>query len=316
MNQANVALFPDPKEAQWSYTMRSRGVVERHLTVRTAKGGTPLTLGVMADLHINYCNEEDLKDPVLKSTAEQRVAFDRRSVIPNIDNAFHYCEDCQKILLLGDVYDYVSDGVIELADKHVFSHKNVIACLGNHEPYRQMQGLVPETLPFAERRAKVAAHWCNDPDYYSEVLDDRVMLVLLDNGFGFLEMQIERLRADIEKARAEGLTMLLFFHVPLNTGHEEDRALRSIWNTGCSHWNFCNSPEYVGPQSTGVNGDIFRLITTNADVIRACFVGHVHNDYYCELDATTPDGTPAAIPQYMLTGAAYNLGHTLKLEIR
>ena len=314
MNQTNP-LFPDPTEARWIYRMRSRGVVQRDLTLRTAKGGDPIKLGVMTDLHINYCNEEDLKDPVLKSTAEHRLSFDRRLVLPNVENSFHYCEDCERIVVMGDIYDYVSEGVIQLSDAYVFSHKNVIACLGNHEPYRQMQGTVPETLPFAERRAKVAAHWCNDPDYYSEIVGDRVMLILLDNGFGFLEMQIERLRTDLERARREQLSVLLFYHVPLNTGKEEDRACRVTWYNSVTHWNLCDSPEYVGPQSTGVNAEIYRLITSNADVIRACFAGHVHNDFYTELPAATPDGTPAAIPQYLLTGAAYDRGQILRLQI-
>lgn len=307
--------FPNREEARWIYRMRSNGTVQRDLTVRTVKGGEPILLAVMTDLHINYCNEKDLADPVLRSTAEHRVAFDRHRVLPNVENSFHYADRCERTVLMGDVYDYVSDGVIELADRYVFSHKNVIACLGNHEPYRQMQGTVPETLPFAERRALVAAHWCNNPDYYSEVVGDRVMLILLDNGFGFLEMQIERLRADLERARREQLSVLLFFHVPLNTGKPEDAASKALWCNSVTHWNFYNSAEYVGPQSTGVNQEIYRIITSNADVIRACFAGHVHSDFYLELPATTPDGTSAAIPQYLLTGAAYDRGHFLQLSI-
>ena len=312
---SSLPLFPDPVEARWIYSMRNRGVIERLLTVRTQKGGAPLEICVMTDLHINYCNEEDLKDPVLASTAEHRVAFDRRHVLPNIDNCFHYINEDTRTIILGDIYDYLSQGVIELTDRHVFSHKNVIACLGGHELYRQMQGTVPDPLPFEERRAMVAAHWCNDVDYYSEVLGDRVMPVLMDNGFGFLPKQIELLRRDIARAREEQLTMLIFFHTPLNSGREEDRALKALWKGNVSHWNFCDSAEYVGPTSTGVDGEIYRLLTEHADVVRAIFAGHVHSDFYTTLPASTPDGRVAAIPQYTIHGASYNLGHLLRLQI-
>lgn len=309
------AVLPSYTVCRWNYAMRYRGVVERSLTIQTAKGGDKLELCLMTDLHINHCNEEDLLDPVLASTHEHRLAFDQRLVLPNIENSFHYAEGADRIVILGDIYDYLSKGVIELTEQYVFSHKNVIACTGNHEFLRQMQGTVPETLSLEERRAAVAKQWCNDSVYHSEVLGGKVMLILLDNGLGFLEPQIEKLRCDLERARTEALAVLLFYHVPLNTGKEEDRALKALWANDPKQWNFCNSPEYAGPDSKGVNGEIYRLITSNADVIAATFCGHVHSDFYSEIPATTPDGTKTVIPQYMLTGAAYNQGHIARITV-
>ena len=60
---------------------------------------------------------------------------------------------------------------------------------------------------------------------------------------------------------------------------------------------------------------MYNLITSNADVIKGCFSGHKHCDFYTEINAKTADGTATVIPQYIVIGAAYG-PNVLKIKVQ
>ena len=78
-------------------------------------------------------------------------------------------------------------------------YDNVVACIGNHEPVRQMQGTVEDTKSLSELRSLVQASWCNDIQYASYIVKNKVMAILLDNSDGlFHQEQYSRLKADFQ----------------------------------------------------------------------------------------------------------------------
>ena len=57
----------------------------------------------------------------------------------------------------------------------------------------------------------------------------------------------------------------------------------------------------------------------NPDVVKGYFCGHWHCDYYTEIWSKNADGTDnpdVVIPQYVMTGSAYDKGHAIKITIK
>ena len=220
------------------------------------------------------------------------------------------------VVITGDLYDYYSEGVVLKTHEYVFGkYNNVVACLGNHEFERQMQGTVTDSKTLDERRFLVQASWKNDIEYASYIVKNKVMAILLDNSTGdFLESQYEKFKADLETARNNGYVVLIFYHIPLDTGNPEyARVEPSYDKSGAIAYLYGTS--LIGPSSTGINKKMYDLICNNGDVIKGCFSGHYHNDYYTEMLAKTPYGTSTIIPQYILTSGALDQGHILKIVV-
>ena len=312
-----------PEEFEWprnttnhcTYSTSPYGPVVRTININTGRGGDPLTIVHMTDMHINYCTENDLLDPVLRSTYENRVWLKDGQSLLNVKRSLLEAEGADQIVITGDIYDYYSEGAVQKADEYIFNkYDNVLAAIGNHEPVRQMQGTVTDHLTYDELRGLVAQSWNNDISYESTVLGEKVMLIVLDNSFGFRDEQVPRLTQDLETAREKGYAVLLFYHVPLCTGKTEDVSLAAYWGPH-QNWNFGTNKEYVGPDSRGVDATIYSLIRRNGDIIRGAFCGHVHGDFYTEIPARTIDGEETKIPQYIVTPVAYDSGHVLRINI-
>lgn len=303
---------------KWKYYKdMENGIVERTITINTGWGGESVNLVQMTDMHINYCNENDLKDPVLNSTYKNRTWLKNGESLPNIARCMEASKDADLIVLTGDIYDYYSEGVVEKANDYIFEkYNNVVGAIGNHEPIRKVQGTVPETKSYDELRRLVSDSWCNDIAYDSYVLKNKVMIILLDNSSDhFRQEQINFLKGDLNKARANGYVVLLFYHIPLNTGVPSDKNAKSSYQNDGEYANFYDYEYHVGPASTGVDKTIYDLICSNGDIIKGTFCGHYHSDFYTEIQATTPNGTKTMIPQYILTGVAYDKGHLLRITI-
>ncbi len=303
---------------QWKY-YRDMGnnIIERRLVINTGWGGESVDIVQMTDMHINYCNENDLKDPVLKSTYQYRTWLKNGESLPNVERCMKSAQDADVIVLTGDVYDYYSEGVVQKADDYIFNkYKNVVGAIGNHEVVRRVQGKVEETKSEKELRDLVTRSWCNDITYESIILKDKVMAILLDNSSGkFLQEQISLFKQDLKKARTEGYVVLLFYHVPVNTGNPADAKAKALYVNDDYPANFYDCAEHPGPGSSGADKTMYDLICNNADVIKGAFCGHYHSDYYTEISAKTPNGAKTIIPQYILTGAAYDSGHMLRITI-
>lgn len=323
-------IVEEPKnQNQWTYKTDANEVVVRELTIKAKKSGTPLEIVQLTDIHFNYCNEEDLKDPVLKSTYENRKwlridpANNKNGSLTNAIRCLDYAAGADQLVVTGDIYDYLSQGVIELAKEHIFNRfPNVMACAGNHEALRQMQGTVEDTTSWEHRMELLKNSWPHDVDYYSKVLDERVMLIQMNNAsdsnikFGcFWDHQVEKLQKDLELAREKDYTVLLFYHIPLATGNPKDYSINALMVGDPVNSTINLYTGGVGNHSSGASKEVYDLITNNADIIAGAFCGHKHGDFYAEIKAKNADGSDAVIPQYVLNGVAYGKGHVLKITI-
>ena len=303
----------------WKYSKDvSNNVVVRTLNITTGWGGETVTIGQATDLHINYCTSNDLKDPVLYSTYQNRKWLKDGASIPNVQRCLETLKKSDLIVITGDLYDYYSEGVVQKTNEYVFSkYDNVVASIGNHEPVRQMQGTVADSKTLEELRTLVQASWCNDIEYASYVIKNKVMAVLLDDSDGlFHEAQYERFKADLDKARDKGYIVLLFYHIPMNTGNPACATVKELSGNGEIAYldGVSIFPGYEGSTSEG-DKKVSELIRNNGDIIKGCFCGHNHGDYYSEIIAKTPTGRKTIIPQYLLDGGAYDSGHVLKIVV-
>ncbi|MBQ2254223.1 MAG: metallophosphoesterase, partial [Clostridia bacterium] len=300
----------------WEYKTEADEVVSREVTIKTQKGGEPLEIIQITDLHFNYCTEEDLKDPVLKSTYENRKWLRDGKSVANALRCLEYAKNADQLVITGDILDYLSQGTLELTKKHIFdAFPNVMACLGNHDAVRRMQGTVAENTSLESRMEIVKNAWIHDAEYYAGVLDERVMLIQMDNAsdpsqkYGsFSERQAELFEKDLKLAREKGYTVLLFYHIPLATGNPADYSATAsmVGDKNGSVRNLYTGG--IGKHSVGASREVYDLITRNADIIGGAFCGHDHNDFYTEIKAKNADGTDAVIPQYILIGVPYGKG--------
>ena len=83
--------------------------------------------------------------------------------------------------------------------------------------------------------------------------------------------------------------------------------------------NLYNGTSHIGSSTSGANKDVYDLIVKNPDVIKGIFNGHMHSDFYSEIWSKNADGSDnpdVVIPQYTLTGSAYETGHALRITIK
>ena len=308
----------------WKYETLSGGMTVRYVNIKTEKGGDPIEIVQLTDIHFNYCTEEDLKDPVLKSTYENRkwlkidYANNKRGSLDNAVRCLEYAKDADQLVVTGDVMDYLSNGTLALTKQYIFDpFPGAMVNVGNHEPVRQMQGTVAENTTLESRLAILQENWIHDIYYSSKVLGDKVMLIQMDNGSTgeFWPSQVEPFKKDLATAREKGYTVLLFYHIPLATGNPADYNATAIV-VGDKNGSVRNLyTKGVGNHSMGASKEIYQLITNNADIIAGGFCGHTHNDFYTEIKAKTASGEATVIPQYILIGVPYGKGHALKITV-
>lgn len=321
---------PDTPKDPWHYGMWN-DVKIREVTIDSGKGGDPVTVIQLTDLHIGTCTAEDLKNPTLKSTFENRKWGANGAFVPNAKASLDYADsqNPDRIVITGDAIDYLSEGSLNLLKETVWDRyrdgdgkvSRVLIALGNHEREQKMEGKVDESLTLAEREQMVKDNWEHDILYTSRILKEKVMVIQMDNGMGyFRDEQVPLLRDDLALAREKGYTVLLFFHEPISTGNPKDRDVNASYvgkGTGTS-FNFYTGSTVANPFTDpgSTNGSIYRMIVNSADVVRGVFCGHLHADYYTEIQAKTPDGQAKVIPQYVLIGTPYDKGHALKITVQ
>ena len=321
---------PDTPKDPWHYGMWN-DVRIREVTIDSGKGGDPVTVIQLSDLHLGMCTAEDLKNPTLASTAQYRKWGANGAFVPNAKSALDYADsqNPDQIVITGDAIDYLSEGSMNLLKETVWDRyrdedgnvSRVLIAIGNHEREQKMEGRVDESLTLAEREQMVKDNWEHDILYTSRILKEKVMVIQMDNGMGyFRDEQVPLLRDDLALAREKGYTVLLFFHEPISTGNPKDRDVNASYaGTGAgTSFNFYTGSTVANPfaDAGSTNGAIYQMIVNSADVVRGVFCGHLHADYYTEIQAKTPDGQAKVIPQYVLTGTPYDKGHALKITVQ
>lgn len=304
------------------YQLGAGGVSVREVVIKTgAQNVKPLEVFQVTDLHFNYCNAQDFEEanPSIMASYNGRQWLKNAASLPNAIRSLEYASQGDAIVVTGDVIDYMSWGAIELTQKYIWDpYPNALVTLGNHDFTRRCQDTpaTPDPTSLQSRYDILQENWNHNVYYTSKVLDDRLMLIQLDNGSNcFWDNQIEPLTADLELAREKGYTVLLFYHIPLCTKNPAETNLYPIRRNDTYTWDFSTN-EVGKPGSTGATATVYDIITNNADIIKATFCGHFHSDYYTEIIAKNADGTSAVIPQYILTGTPYDGGHALKITVK
>jgi predicted phosphodiesterase len=305
----------------WIYREDISGIMVREADIYTGHDGPMIKIGIVSDTHFNYCNNRDFEEnhPTVMSTFANRKWLANGKNVEKTAKCLKYISDCDQMVVLGDILDYLTHGAIELTKKNIFEkYPNIIACVGNHDAVRKMEGTVDETDSLEERRNVLRSFWVHDIDYYSKIIDGRVMLIQMDNASreGFVESQITSLKADLSLARKQGLAVLLFFHYPISINNPATTVTMPIRRNDAGVANFNSIPYLIGPKSKGASLADYELIINNADIIHAVFCGHMHSDYYTEIYAKTADGRDKKIPQYITTGTAYDQGHVMIVNIK
>lgn len=222
-----------------------------------------------------------------------------------------------RTIITGDVIDYLTWGAVEYIRRYIYDrHPETLLVAGGHDVTRECQGKVKDGTSLQSRQEILKTVWKQDMYYHSEVLADKVMLVLLNNGeHHYYAHQTERLRSDIHRARQEELVVLIFQHEPLCTGNETETAVTPlrVSQTGIPR-DYHNGHIFIGntENTDQESREMYRLITENADVVSAVFCGHMHNEVYTEIvgwDMTGDIPQKRMIPQYILDAAAYDKGH-------
>lgn len=306
----------------WTYKLE-KGVGVRDLVINTDKGGEDIQIIQITDPHLSWVNETDLADETIKNTYNTRVFGKDGSHWSNMQKCLELTSDADQIVITGDIYDYLTTEVINRVQEDVFAPNadKLMACLGNHEAVKAMgeenEYYWNDVLP--ERMETLEENWVNDVYYSSKVLGEKVMLIQMDNGVTgkFWDVQVDKFSADLERARANGYAVLLFYHIPIATLNANDINSKccGIQASGTeSYFNFCSTG--AAPGGNDATGKICSLIFSNGDIIKGAFCGHKHSDFYTEIKATDPSGNSAPIPQYILAGAYVGGGQVMRITVK
>ena len=303
------------------YQLGLNGVMVREATIESGRGGEPVEIVQVTDIHFNYLNDQDFAEnnPSVMSTYAQREHMKDGYSRKNAEACMYYGGFFDQIVVTGDTIDYLTYGAMEMLKEIIWDpYPGTLVALGNHDPVRVM-GLgkdVADPSSLESRYQILQKNWKHDVYYTSKVVKNKVMVIQLDNSQNkFWDSQIPKLKADIETARKKGYVILLFAHIPLSTNNPAETGVYEIARNPKSRYNFYTGG-VGGINSTGATREIWDMIMNNADVIRGVFAGHIHEDYYAEMLAKTPSGEQKIIPQYVNFAAWADKGHVLKITVK
>ena len=310
----------------WIYQIGDNGVYVREAHIDSVTPGRKKTEIVqITDIHLNYVNSEDEEDEEVMYTKQCRKWNADGISVTALAKAMDYAKGYDRTVITGDVLDYLSCGAIELMQKYIWDvDSECIVAIGGHDITKQMQTRLPDKLPLEERQKIVQSAWKHDIFYHSEVINENVMIIQLDNGCRrYWDFQIPKLEADLRKARENGYTVLIFQHEAISTLKEEDKEYPSfyVWQDCGPTENFydnCVGHESISDEATMT---VYKLITGNADIIRGLFCGHYHTSFYMEVEGSYVDENgnthKKSIPQYVLECNVYDdyKGHVLKITV-
>lgn len=302
--------------------INENGMYIRKVCVKSKKPGTrPIRILDFTDVHLNYTNEKDKDNAEVMYTKTCRHWNADGASVKALVKAMEHAKNFDKTIITGDVLDYLSYGAMELMDRYIWDKdSNVTVAIGGHELTRQMQTGRPDETTQESRLKILEDYWRHDIYYTSEVMGDKVMLVSMDNNGRYWTHQVEKLRADIERAKKEELIILIFQHEAVSTGKPSDKCVKALIECDGAEYNFYDMMPFGTKAADGATKAVYRLITENADVIRGLFCGHYHSGYYTEVKASYTDENgvhEAIIPQHVEEGLVYNdyAGHVLEITV-
>ena len=275
----------NPNEHYNVYRMKTTRQLVCDVEVDSGLGGEPVEIGVTADLHFNFCNMEDRADEELAYTERCRHWLENQKSVVAAVKALELADFCDASVIVGDTLDYLSQGAIYLTKTHIIKkYPEILIALGGHDYTKQMQTGKPDLLPLEQRLNMLREFWPHDIHYTSRDIKDKVIAVVMDNSQSkYLPGQLELLKADIERARSEGKVVVIFEHEPLTPRNPEYvHIYANIENGGArKDINFDESYTVIGDTrfSDPYTLEIYDLITSSADVVKAIVCGHWHTSY-------------------------------------
>lgn len=283
-------------------------------------------IGQVADLHYNYCNQQDFDEanPVVMSSYENRTWQANAASVPVARKCLEFISDSDQMIVNGDTLDYLTYGAMELMQKEIWDkYPNVLATLGGHELTRKMQGKVPDETTLESRLELLQDFWQHNIYYESRVIKDSVMVVCLLNDHGrYNSYQAEKLKADLALAREKNYPVLVFQHEPINTynprhnPYSKDDVIMIGFEGGIST-NYCDDAKRAGSKDRSEEElEVYNLIVNSADIVKAVFAGHLHNHMCLDIFGKTPDGKDAVIPQYIHYSSVYDEGHIMRIIVK
>ena len=309
----------DYKKGLVSYKTAA-GTRVREIHIDAVTPGKKTVVAGLCDMHINYVNEEDENDAEIQYTNKTRYWGYGNSLTQRALFGMAFADIYDQCIIAGDILDYMSMGATRMVIEGIIKpYPDVLMTPGGHDITKNMETGFRDVLPVEERRAHLQSFWPHDLFYASKVVNDSVLCVAIDNGAGtYLDCQVEKLKADVELARKNGYTLLMFQHEPIATDIEKYE------NTSCLDTN-CAAPvkqnfNFRGPNNIGgidrevseATRKIFEIIKSSPDVIKGVFSGHRHYNFYYEI--TADDGT--LIPQYVMRASAYDeYGNIAKIVV-
>lgn len=303
------------------YRLKSSGVLFHEHIIDSGKGGDPIEITQITDVHFNYCDEIDRADPELAYTEQCRKSFADGVSRKGIVKAMEFASFTDQTIITGDTLDYLSHGAMEMMNEYVWNKDETILCsLGNHDATKQMQTKRPNQLSLSERHKILKSFWRHDIYYVSKVLGEKAMVIVLDNSNQrYTSYQTEKLKSDLDLAREKGYVVLIFQHFPISTGKEEDTQVEAYKVYLFPVWDYYNHLGITGDDTTK---ELYKIITENADVIKGIYCGHMHSAFYTEVKGSYIDENgnriEKSIPQYVLDGNTYEdqCGHVMRITVK
>lgn len=301
-----------------SYQLKDTRQVICELTIESIKGGEPVDVAILADTHIHVLSEKDKDDEEVQLSSQCRGnIFRHPSCFKGLERAVQVAEHCDYTVIAGDVLDYLTYGALDYAKELFFDRlPNLICTLAIHDVSKNCMTNLPDKLPYEERINIIKEYWPNDVRYASALVGDKAVLVGLDNDTTehYFEDQIDKLKAEIEKARKDNNVIFIFQHTPLATGKEEDKEAPNFFVNRFEVSNVYDRRLIGNPEYTNeTDRKMLDLILGNSDVIRGIFCGHFHDGNHTQLPAYYIDekGTKHQQPidQYIVSSTPYCLPH-------
>lgn len=315
----------------WIYKVNGSGIYVREADIIAGDGDNVIEIAQLSDFHLMALNEDDEKDEVLVKTYAARNTDAFKNAEANAIKSMDFGRLYDKIYVTGDATDFLSVGSLQLLN-NVLGNSGARAAVGNHEFRKVWYGDYTDTESLEDRYSLLEQYWPNNPYYYSEIIKEKVMCIVLNNGSGdnyekyfageFTYNGVAGtmdtfLANDITTAKENGYTVLIFQHCPISTGVAKDKYAVPLTYLYADHQTTKDFYTLTGNNSTDTEVDkaVYSLITENADVIKGVFTGHMHSHFYTEIKATA-NGADTVIPQYTLTGNFKGDGCALKISVK
>lgn len=194
----------------------------REVTVNLGGDGDPIEIYQLTDLHFNAVYDDE--DAMTKrSETEWGHAFpDNETILATYQRCMNYAaEHADRIVLTGDLVNYYSRANYDVLEQYIFRAAEtvnpalagkVLMTSGNHDcTFPGAKSDLARYERYHKTMEELYAKYGVDLEYTSQVIDERVMLVVLDNASWydvrsarFTANQLAKLERDITLAREKG----------------------------------------------------------------------------------------------------------------